>query len=95
MRSYKASSFSEATPEQVWPVLTDTTAWPDRDSGCGDGVADRPELAGEMPPHLPDRLAARPPQVARCVPRVRRSRIARILRANRGSAPIRGPCVPS
>jgi uncharacterized protein YndB with AHSA1/START domain len=33
MRSYEASSFIEATPEQVWPVLTDTGAWPDWDSG--------------------------------------------------------------
>jgi uncharacterized protein YndB with AHSA1/START domain len=33
MRSYDASSFIEATPEQVWPVLTDTRAWPDWDSG--------------------------------------------------------------
>jgi len=33
MRSYEASSLIEATPEQVWPVLTDTAAWPDWDSG--------------------------------------------------------------
>ena len=33
MRSYEASSFIEATPEQVWPVLTDTPTWPDWDSG--------------------------------------------------------------
>jgi uncharacterized protein YndB with AHSA1/START domain len=33
MRSYEAGSFIEATPEQVWPVLTETAAWPDWDSG--------------------------------------------------------------
>jgi uncharacterized protein YndB with AHSA1/START domain len=33
MRSYEASSLIEATPEQVWPVLTDIAAWPDWDSG--------------------------------------------------------------
>jgi uncharacterized protein YndB with AHSA1/START domain len=33
MRSYDASSFIDATPEQVWPVLTDVAAWPDWDSG--------------------------------------------------------------
>ncbi len=33
MRSYEASSLIEATPEQVWPVLTDTATWPDWDSG--------------------------------------------------------------
>ena len=33
MRSYEASSFIEVTPEQVWPVLTDTAGWPDWDSG--------------------------------------------------------------
>jgi hypothetical protein len=33
MRAYEASSFIEATPEQVWPVLTDIAAWPDWDSG--------------------------------------------------------------
>jgi uncharacterized protein YndB with AHSA1/START domain len=33
MRSYEASTFIEASPEQVWPVLTDTAAWPDWDSG--------------------------------------------------------------
>ena len=33
MRYYEAGSFIEATPEQVWPVLTDTDAWPDWDSG--------------------------------------------------------------
>ena len=33
MRSYEASAFIEASPEQVWPVLTDTAAWPDWDSG--------------------------------------------------------------
>ncbi|MFI5042019.1 MAG: SRPBCC family protein [Acidimicrobiales bacterium] len=33
MRSYEGSSFIEATPDQVWPVLTDAGAWPDWDSG--------------------------------------------------------------
>ena len=33
MRSYEADSLIEATPEQVWPLLTDTAAWPDWDSG--------------------------------------------------------------
>jgi uncharacterized protein YndB with AHSA1/START domain len=33
MRIHEASSFIEATPEQVWPVLTDIDAWPDWDSG--------------------------------------------------------------
>jgi uncharacterized protein YndB with AHSA1/START domain len=33
MRYYEAGSFISATPEQVWPVLTDTDAWPDWDSG--------------------------------------------------------------
>ena len=33
MRSYDASSFIDATPEQVWAVLTDIGAWPDWDSG--------------------------------------------------------------
>ena len=33
MRSYEASSFIEASPEQVWPVLTDTAAWPTWHSG--------------------------------------------------------------
>jgi hypothetical protein len=33
MRAYEASSFIEATPGQVWPVLTDIAAWPDWDSG--------------------------------------------------------------
>jgi uncharacterized protein YndB with AHSA1/START domain len=33
MRSHEASSLIEATPEQVWPVLTDIAAWPDWDSG--------------------------------------------------------------
>jgi uncharacterized protein YndB with AHSA1/START domain len=33
MRSFEATSFIAATPEQVWPVLTDAAAWPDWDSG--------------------------------------------------------------
>jgi hypothetical protein len=33
MRYYEAGSFIEATPEQVWPVLADTAAWPDWNSG--------------------------------------------------------------
>jgi uncharacterized protein YndB with AHSA1/START domain len=33
MRAFEASSFIATTPEQVWPVLTDATAWPDWDSG--------------------------------------------------------------
>lgn len=32
-RSYEASALIEATPEQVWPTLTDAAAWPDWDSG--------------------------------------------------------------
>jgi uncharacterized protein YndB with AHSA1/START domain len=33
MRSYEASSLIDASPEQIWPVLTDTAAWPDWNSG--------------------------------------------------------------
>ncbi|MBO3753164.1 SRPBCC domain-containing protein [Streptosporangiaceae bacterium NEAU-GS5] len=33
MRAYEASSFIEATAENVWPLLTDIAAWPDWDSG--------------------------------------------------------------
>ena len=33
MRAYDATSLVEATPDQVWPVLTDAGAWPDWDSG--------------------------------------------------------------
>jgi uncharacterized protein YndB with AHSA1/START domain len=33
VRSYEEGSFIQADPEQVWPLLTDTTAWPDWDSG--------------------------------------------------------------
>jgi uncharacterized protein YndB with AHSA1/START domain len=33
MRSYEATSFIDATPERVWPVLTDVAAWPDWGSG--------------------------------------------------------------
>lgn len=33
MRSYEASSSIDATPEQVWSVLTNIAAWPDWDSG--------------------------------------------------------------
>ena len=33
MRSYEASLSIDATPEQVWSVLTNTAAWPDWDSG--------------------------------------------------------------
>ena len=33
MRSYEASSLINATPAQVWPLLTDTAAWSDWDSG--------------------------------------------------------------
>jgi uncharacterized protein YndB with AHSA1/START domain len=33
MRSYEASSLIQATPEQVWSVLTDAAAWPSWDSG--------------------------------------------------------------
>jgi uncharacterized protein YndB with AHSA1/START domain len=33
MPSYEATSFIEATPDQIWPVLTDAAAWPDWDSG--------------------------------------------------------------
>jgi hypothetical protein len=33
MRVYEASSSIDATPEQVWPILTDAAAWPEWDSG--------------------------------------------------------------
>jgi uncharacterized protein YndB with AHSA1/START domain len=33
MRCYEASSFIDATPEQVWSVLTNATTWPEWDSG--------------------------------------------------------------
>ena len=33
MRSYEATSFIQATPERVWPLLTDAAAWPAWDSG--------------------------------------------------------------
>ena len=33
MRSYEASSFIDAMPDRVWPVLTDAAAWPSWDSG--------------------------------------------------------------
>jgi hypothetical protein len=33
MRSYEATSFINATPEKVWPVLTDAPSWPTWDSG--------------------------------------------------------------
>ena len=33
MRAYEASSFINATPEKVWPILTDAAAWPTWDSG--------------------------------------------------------------
>jgi len=33
MRAYEATSFIEASPEQVWPILTNIAAWPDWDSG--------------------------------------------------------------
>jgi uncharacterized protein YndB with AHSA1/START domain len=33
MRAYEATALIEATPEQVWPVLTNTAAWPEWDSG--------------------------------------------------------------
>jgi uncharacterized protein YndB with AHSA1/START domain len=33
MRAYEASSTIDATPEQVWSVLTNIAAWPDWDSG--------------------------------------------------------------
>jgi uncharacterized protein YndB with AHSA1/START domain len=33
MRAYEASSSIDATPEQVWSVLTNIAAWPDWDSG--------------------------------------------------------------
>lgn len=33
MRSYEASALIAATPERIWPVLTDAAAWPSWDSG--------------------------------------------------------------
>jgi uncharacterized protein YndB with AHSA1/START domain len=33
MPAYEASSFINATPERVWPILTDAAAWPTWDSG--------------------------------------------------------------
>jgi uncharacterized protein YndB with AHSA1/START domain len=33
MRSYEASSFIDSAPAHIWPLLTDTAAWPDWDSG--------------------------------------------------------------
>jgi uncharacterized protein YndB with AHSA1/START domain len=47
MRSYEADSFIEATPEQVWPVLIDTAAWPDWDSGITK-VDGRPTLGAKL-----------------------------------------------
>jgi len=47
MRSYEASSLIEATPEQVWPVLTDAAAWPDWDSGVTK-VEGRPVLGEKL-----------------------------------------------
>jgi len=33
MRSYEASSFINATREQVWPTMTNISAWPEWDAG--------------------------------------------------------------
>jgi uncharacterized protein YndB with AHSA1/START domain len=33
MRGFQATSLIDATPEQVWRVLTDVARWPDWDSG--------------------------------------------------------------
>jgi uncharacterized protein YndB with AHSA1/START domain len=33
MRAYEATSFNNAAPERVWPILTDAPAWPSWDSG--------------------------------------------------------------
>ena len=33
MRAYEASALIAATPERIWPVLTDAAAWPSWDSG--------------------------------------------------------------
>ncbi len=33
MRAYEATSFINAIPERVWPILTDAAAWPSWDSG--------------------------------------------------------------
>jgi uncharacterized protein YndB with AHSA1/START domain len=33
MRAYEASSFINASPDRVWPILTDAAAWPAWDSG--------------------------------------------------------------
>jgi len=33
MRGFEASSFIDAPPERVWPLLADTAAWPGWDSG--------------------------------------------------------------
>jgi uncharacterized protein YndB with AHSA1/START domain len=33
MRAYEASSLINASPDRVWPILTDAAAWPSWDSG--------------------------------------------------------------
>ena len=43
MRYYEASSMIASSPEAVWAVLTDVTAWPSWDSGI-----DR--VDGQIPP---------------------------------------------
>lgn len=47
MRSYEANSLIQATPEQVWPVLTDTAAWPTWNSGVTK-VEGRPVLGEKL-----------------------------------------------
>jgi len=47
MRGFEASSFIEASPDQVWPVLTDTAAWPSWDSGVTK-VEGTPVLGGKI-----------------------------------------------
>jgi uncharacterized protein YndB with AHSA1/START domain len=48
MRYYEASSMIASSPEAVWAVLTDGTAWPSWDSGV-DRVDGDPVPGGARP----------------------------------------------